>query len=56
MTGYDLATFDVSAEVFEDSVLLGYDTILFGDFRRIRKIVAPVTCEPLNTYTSLPDD
>jgi len=31
MTGYDIATFDVSTEPFEDSVLLGYDTVLLGD-------------------------
>jgi hypothetical protein len=49
--GYDLATFDVSAEVLEDSLLLGCDTVLLGDIRRFRKIVASLSlkCTPLNS-------
>ena len=54
----DLATLEVSAEVFEDSLLVGCDTILFGDSRRFRKIVAPLSlrCKPLNTHPSVPED
>ena len=58
MKGKDLATFEVSADVFEDSVLLGCDAILLGESRRFRKIVAPLssTCESLNTHPSMSDD
>jgi len=55
---YDLAISDVSAEVFEDSLLLGCDTILLGDCRRFRKTVAPlsVRCKPLNPHPSMSEN